>query len=163
MVPDLFSLRGLQNLGTVFKRWIEEWEGAVDRFRKQKEESLDFPLQKGEPVFTGYINQQFNIYRRTETRAWRHWSSKVDPSIKKFVVDKLTGVNPDLVKDLNDGSYKLGVFKNCHSLVPMSQQKKKAIFDLKSSDGIIGQHIENAKVCGEDFKELAERLDRNLN
>ena len=163
LVPDLFSLRGLQNIGTVFKRWIAEWGDAVERFRKQKEGSLDFPLQKGEPVFAGYINQQFNIYRKKATKAWGHWSDKVDPSVKQYVIDKLKSIKPELVKDLNDGSYKLGDFKSYHSLVPKSQEKKKAIFDLGRSDGIIGQHIENARMCGENFKELAEKLDRNLN
>lgn len=163
LIPDLFSLRGLQNMGDTFKRWMDEWKEAVKRFKEKKEESLDFPIQDGTPVFTGYTGQQFNIYRRERTKAWSFWKDKIPLYIKKYIVDKVKGYDGELVRDLNSGSYHLGDFRNYHSLIPKSQEKRKPVFYLGPKDGVLGQHTKTVDECKVAFEELAEKLDENLN
>lgn len=160
LVPDLFSFRGLENIGTTFKKWIGDWEGASDRFKKQNK-TLSFPIQNGMPKFAGYINQQFNIYRGKETKAWKFWTDKVPEKIQKNIIDKLKEINPDLIIDLNEGSHKLGNFKSYHSLAPLSQKKRKPIFELDSKD-VVGVHKSNAENCGDEFSEFAKKIIRNL-
>ena len=162
LIPDLYSLRGLQNMGETFKRWMDEWKEAVKRFKDKKRESLSFSIQNGTPVFTGHIVQQFNIYRREETRAWSFWKDKIPDHIKKHIVDKVKGDNGELVQDLNSGSYFLGNFRNYHSLIPKSQEKRKPIFYLDTRDDVRGQHIQAVKECGLAFEKLADKLDKNL-
>lgn len=160
LVPDLFSFRGLENIGVTFIKWINDWNGASTRF-KENNETLTFKIQDGTPVFAGYINQQFNIYRGKETKAWKYWTGRVPEQIEENIVKKLQKINDDLVIDLNDGSHKLGDFKSYHSLAPLSQKHKKPIFELEG-DEVIGIHKTSAIKCGEDFKELAEKIIRNI-
>lgn len=160
LVPDLFSFRGLENIGITFKKWINGWNNASKRFREENK-TLSFNIQKGKPVFAGYINQQFNIYRGKETKAWKFWTAKVPQMVENNLIKKLQEVDDDMVIDLNDGSHKLGDFKSYHSLAPLSQQQRKPIFELDGSD-IIGVHKTSVKKCGDDFKELAEKIIRNI-
>lgn len=163
LIPDSYSLRGLQNMGETFKRWMGHWKAAVGRFKDKKEESLDFPVQDGTPVFTGYIVQQFNIYRREETKAWGFWKNRIPGHIQKYIVDKVKGDNGELVRDLNSGSYHLGDFRNYHSLIPKSQEKRKPVFYLGPKDDVLGQHTKTVDECKVAFEELAKKLDENLN
>ena len=160
LVPDLFSFRGLENVGITFKKWINDWSNASNRF-KEENQTLSFNIQNGKPVFAGYINQQFNICRGKETKAWKHWTDKVPQMIEKNLVKKLKDIDDKMVIDLNGASHKLGDFKSYHSLAPLSQQKRKPIFELDDQD-VIGVHRNSVKKCGEDFKELAAKIIRNI-
>ena len=160
LVPDLFSFRGLENIGITFKKWIKDWDNASNRFRDENQ-TLNFNIQNGRPIFAGYINQQFNMYRKKETAAWKYWTSKVPQMVENNLIKKLQEIDKDMVLDLNEGSHKLGDFKNYHSLSPLSQQKRKPIFELDGPD-IIGIHKNSVVKCGKDFKELAEKIIRNI-
>lgn len=155
LVPDLFSFRGLENIGITFKRWVENWGLAKKRFTDEK--SVSFNIQKGRPAFAGYINQQFNIYRGKETLAWQFWTKKVSHTIKEKLTKKLRELGDDMVIDINTGTYKLGDFKNYHSLMPKSQENRKPVFELTSRE-IVGIHIQKAKDCGNDFNKLARKI-----
>ncbi len=155
LVPDLFSLRGLENIGKTFVRWIKDWVDAKKRFI-EKVGSLSFPLQEGSPKFTGYIQQQFNIYNKKETKSWNFWTKKVPNSIKQNITDKMSSIG--LAVDINEGSYKLGDFRNFHSLVPKAQKEKKPIFDLGPNEGVSGDHINRVKECEKQFEELSQKI-----
>jgi chromosome partitioning protein len=148
MVPDLFSLRGTQNLGRVLKDWIQTYTDAVSRLKHP-----DFDTLGGCPKFSGYILQQFNINRNRETAAWRVWATQVPTNIENYVVRPLL---PSNVITLDD--YNLGEFKNYHSLIPQAQDALKPIFELTSRDGVVGAHHSYVRECGAIFDELANRF-----
>lgn len=160
LVPDLFSFRGLENIGKTFTKWINDWIDASQRFRENNQ-TLTFNIQNGKPIFAGYINQQFNIYRAIETKAWKFWTSKVPNMVEEKLVRKLKEISEDMVIDLNDGSHKLGDFKNYHSLAPASQRRRMPIFELDGEDAV-GVHKDSVKKCGQDFEELAKKIIRNI-
>ncbi len=58
LIPDLFSLRGLEHLGPTITEWVDQWERA----RRGLETDIDFKIFSGRPQYLGYILQQFNIY-----------------------------------------------------------------------------------------------------
>lgn len=98
LVPDLFSLRGLTNMGRSFVKWMKEWSGAVSRF-----EVRTFKVQNGKPAFAGYVTAHFNIYRQRPTKAWERWNSEVPSRIKRDIVDQLASVDRGLIVPLNGG------------------------------------------------------------
>ncbi|EPE2651013.1 ParA family protein [Vibrio fluvialis] len=147
MVPDLFSLRGSQNLGRVLSDWIRIYSSALERAG-----TLDFDVPPGNPKFSGYVLQQFNKYRNRKTKAWDRWGEQVPDYINRYVVKPL-GEN---VLELDD--YMLGEFKNYHSLIPMAQDSQKPIFELTSRDGVVGGHNEYVRNCEQEFRELADRF-----
>lgn len=153
LIPDLFSLRGLSNIGTTFQKWMADWEGAASRFQIKP-----FKIQRGKPAFAGYVSSQFNIYRQAETRAWSTWASKVPQKIKKDIVDKLTAVDKNLVVQLNGSDFHLGDMKNYHSLAPISQSKLKPIFELTSADGVFGSHADSVKRCEKEYSDITKKI-----
>ena len=157
MVPDLFSIRGLSNIGTTFVKWMGEWSGAVSRFTTKP-----FKIQAGKPVFAGYLTAQFNIYRQRKTRAWAKWADIIPNKIKEDIVGKLTAVDKSLVIQLNGGQYYLGDMKNYHSLAPKSQDKLKPIFELTSKDGIIGNHVQAVKKCEAEYAAISKKIIAKL-
>lgn len=148
MVPDLFSLRGTQNLGRVLKDWIQTYTDSVSRLK-----SPDFEILAGSPKFSGYILQQFNINRNRETAAWRVWAQQVPNNIQDFVIQPL---GADNVVGLD--TYNLGEFKNYHSLIPQAQDALKPIFELTSRDGVVGAHHAYVRECSSIFDDLANRF-----
>lgn len=157
IVPDLFSLRGLSNMGTSFIKWMRDWDGALSRFTEKK-----FKIQSGKPAFAGYVMSHFNIYRNRETKAWATWTTQIPGRIKTDIVDRMIAYDPNLVKQINGGSYRLGEIKSFHSLAPLSQTHLKPMFELTSKEGAIGQHLTSAKECGLLYQQLAEKIIQKL-
>lgn len=157
MVPDLFSLRGLSNMGTSFIKWMTDWQGATSRLEEKK-----FKIQDGKPAFAGYVTSHFNIYRNRETKAWASWTSQIPSRIKTDIVDKLRKHNPELIVHTDGENYLLGEIKNYHSLSPLSQTVLKPIFELTSGDGAKGIHITSVKECGELYAQLSQKIIQGL-
>lgn len=80
MIPDLFSLRGTQNIGRVFAQWIDDYN-----FAKQRARVNNFDIPKGEPKFSGYILHQFNVYRQRKTKAYQNWSNQIPAYIQQYL------------------------------------------------------------------------------
>ena len=156
MIPDLFSLRGSQNIGRVFADWIENYQYAKNRIR-----DMDFELPNGTPKFSGYILQQFNVYRTRKTKAYQNWGDLIPQYIYDYVisplsVDRLLSYN--LVIDRSD--FKIADFKNYHSLIPLAQEARKPVFELNSKDGVIGGHYQYVQNCDNEFNHIANELIR---
>jgi cellulose biosynthesis protein BcsQ len=154
MIPDLFSLRGSQNLGRVLANWIEQYQDALSRAP-----DWAFTVPKGYPVFCGYITQQFNIYRQKEAQAWQRWGQMVPNYIQSYVVTPLQHIQQDnkpLVSDVDN--LKLGEFKNYHSLIPMAQAALKPVFELTAANGVVGAHHEYVRNCRREFEQMARKL-----
>jgi chromosome partitioning protein len=156
MIPDLFSLRGSQNLGRVFSDWIRNYNNS-----KNRTGSLPFIIPPGTPKFSGYILQQFNIYRARKTKAYEKWSLQIPQYIVDYVVSPLT--DPDLsilnlVLPLSN--YQIGEFKNYHSLIPMAQNGLKPVFELTGADGVIGAHYEYVAACKAEFHGIASYITK---
>jgi cellulose biosynthesis protein BcsQ len=154
MIPDLFSLRGSQNLGRVMSGWVRDWHNSVVRVGE-----LPFDVQDGRPLFTGYVLQLFNIYRQRPTKAWEEWTRQVPNHIHQYVVTPLTNTEMPgitLVVPLSD--YQIGEVKNYHSLIPMAQAALKPVFELGSSDGVVGAHQNVVAECGMRHQGIADRI-----
>lgn len=157
MVPDMFSLRGLSNIGTTFVKWMQEWGGASTRFSNKT-----FRIQTGKPVFVGYVTAQFNIYRKGATKAWANWGNKIPKRIEEDIVEKLSSFDSNLILKIEKRGYHLGEMKNYHSLVPLSQTALKPIFELTGKDGVRGSHFESVKRCGEEYAEISKKVIDNI-
>lgn len=154
MIPDLFSLRGSQNIGRVFAEWIDNYN-----FAKQRMKEVDFEFPKGEPKFSGYILQQFNVYRKRKTKAYQNWGDQIPEYIQKFLIEPLSKESLSkfsLVIESDD--YKIADFKNYHSLIPLAQEAQKPVFELNSKDGVIGGHYQYVEDCLKEFEDTAKAI-----
>jgi cellulose biosynthesis protein BcsQ len=154
---DIFSLRATENIST----WLKEWKRRLDLQLK----GLTNPeeIEVSDLIFrlrlVGYVNQQYTAKRdafgeRRAVKAYEKIMSDIPRAIEASLVDHK--LEP---KDLD---YKLGSIPNLHSLVPMSQNSRKPIFDLKSSDGIVGAHFTKVKDALDLFEGIAENFIKNI-
>lgn len=153
VAPDLFSIRGTQNLGNKLVSWRSEWDQIS---LAGKDSGIDLP--NGAPKFLGYIRQQHNVRNNEEgmTQGWNIFGQQVDSAIRANIVDKLKPLGQVLT--WTDNSYNLESIPNFHSLIPYSQQARKPIFDCTSADGLRGAHIAKAAGTRALFDQMANTL-----
>lgn len=141
--PDLFSIKGTQNLGNKFVCWHDEWENNLRRWKKQESGVRLEDLPSGKPKFLGYVTQQHNI-RDTKsgmTKGWSIFGDQVDSAVRINIVQQLSPLGQSVLKE----NYMLGKIPNLHSLVPYSLNAHKPVYKCNSSDGLKGEHISKAK------------------
>jgi chromosome partitioning protein len=152
--PDLFSIRGTENLGSKLEAWRQGWEQCNDAW---KDKSLALP--HGRPTFLGYVMQQHNIREDSEekmTKGWQIFGNRIESAIQENIVNRLAKL--DQVHYWSDKTFNLGKIPNLHSLIPYSLEAKKPVFDCTSADGLRGAHISRARDSVEYFEPIAQRL-----
>ena len=153
MSPDLFSIRGTENLGNKLVTWNREWAQCHAAWHG---EALALP--PGSPKFLGYVMQQHNV-RQTSTGMTRGWSifgGRVERAVQDNIVNKLEPTGQ--VVHWNTGKWDLGHIPNLHSLIPYSQEAKKPVFSCTGSDGLTGAHISRARESRDLFKPIVDTL-----
>ena len=144
LVPDLFSLQGLKNLGPMIRKWRHEW---VARLSHNPNPMLELPAARIEPV--GYIVMQHAERLSRPVRAYERWARRIPQDYDREVLGE-TG--------LSSGEHLLARVKNYRSLMPMAQEARKPMFHLTSADGAIGAHTRAVAEARENFSKLAVEL-----
>ncbi|UUD63064.1 ParA family protein [Pseudomonas seleniipraecipitans] len=155
---DIFSIRATENIST----WIKEWKSrlalqlsSLDAPEETEVSDLEFRLQ-----LLGYVNQQYTAKKDSsgERRAVKAY--------EKILAEVPAAVENGFTSSINNGkknlNLKLGAIPNLHSLVPMSQNSRKPIFDLKSSDGIVGAHFTKVREAFDLYESIAENFIANI-
>ncbi len=153
--PDLFSLRGTENLGSKLEAWREEWEQCNNAW---KGEDL-VALPHGSPVFLGYVMQQHNIRHNSEgmTKGWQIFGARIKDAIENNIISRLKSYK-QVYASWDDNTFDLGKIPNLHSLIPYSLEARKPVFDCRSKDGLVGRHITIAQNSVHHFEPIANKL-----
>jgi chromosome partitioning protein len=149
LAPDLFSLQGLKNLGPTLNRWRTEWQ---ERIPKNPVSTLVLPTGKMQPV--GYVVLQHAVRLDRPVKAYEKWISR----IPKTYSDKVIQTTAEIPTKLLDDPNCLAMLKHYQSLMPMAQEARKAMFQLKPADGAIGAHSNAVNGVYWDFKRLAQKI-----
>lgn len=150
--PDLFSIRGTENLGRKLCTWNKEWRQIRDAADSADE------LPHGAPKFLGYVMQQHNLRNNSAgmTSGWQIFGSRVEEAVINNIVSCLQPLQQ--VVEWEDESYNLGAIPNLHSLVPYSQEARKPIFDCTARDGLRGAHVSSANETKKLFLDMSRAL-----
>lgn len=143
--PDLYSIQGLRNLGPTLRDWRSEWAE-----RRTRGESADLWLPRGHMAPSGYVILQHGVRVDRAVGAYDRWIRRAPAEYRRSVLDE-DGSGPLRAED---DPYCLGLVKHFHSLVPMAQEARKPVFELKSADGAIGAHQQAVGAAREFFKGL---------
>ena len=146
LAADLFSLQGLKNLGPTIREWRHQWkqiQGLV---------SVGFELPAGLMAPAGYVVLQHAVRLDRPTQAYAKWLDRI-PSVYREAV---LGQKPSGPINQSQDSYCLATLRNYRSLMPMSQDARKPMFDLTYADGAIGSHSQLVQTCANEFKNLAK-------
>ena len=148
---DLFSLRGLRNLGPTLKRWRQDWKSRRDNWNR-----LDFSLPRGDMKPIGYVMQQHSVRLNRPVIAYDKWVNRMPEEYARNLLDDNDGPYPET--PAQDEKHALATVKHYRSLAPMAQEARKPIFHLTPADGAIGSHAAAANDAHDDFKALAEKI-----
>ncbi|WAS95350.1 ParA family protein [Nannocystis punicea] len=153
LAPDLFSLRGLQNVGEVLHEWRDEWETArvknLQSANRRREPQPSLPQRLMQPL--GYIVQQHLAVADVPVRAYQRWLKQIPAS---FAEDVLHRPAPAL-DSVQDDLYCLGFLRHFASLVPLAQAAHKPLFELAHADGVVGSQYQTVARATKAFEQLA--------
>ena len=149
LVPDLFSLQGLRNLGPTLRKWRSGWQKRLEE--APPDLVRDLPLGRMEPA--GYIVLQHAVRQSRPVKAYLRWAERIPDEYRKAMKFEEEG-NFTLEMD----PHCLAQLKHYRSLMPLAMEAGKPIFHLKPSDGAIGAHVAAVEECRMDFRRLARRL-----
>lgn len=152
LAPDLFSLRGMQNLGPTLREWRKGWRKRVDELT---DSTVPIPEGRMEPV--GYVLMSFGVRDARPVKAYEDWIAEI-PRVYREVVLEQRGRIPSPELD----PFRLAALKHYRSLMPMAMAARKPMFQLKVADGARGAHLEAVRECYRDFLSLAQTIGRRL-
>ncbi|MGL5927740.1 MAG: ParA family protein [Dermatophilaceae bacterium] len=144
LAADLFSVRALHNLGPTLRTWREEWQGRLVKAPAD----LTAPGRM-EPL--GYVVLQHSVRLDRPAKAYERWLRRIPAEYRSSVLH-LDDPAPDTV-DQDDNL--LGQVRHHRSLIPLAQDARKPVFDLKPADGAFGGHQGAVQQAAEEFRRLA--------
>jgi len=149
LAADLFSLQGLKNLGPTVRMWREQWE----QLRKLAKTSVDLPEGVMQPI--GYVVLQQAVRLDRPVRAYRKWLERIPDVYRESVLGEVPALQatPD-----GPDPHCIATLRNFRSLMPMAQDARKPMFDLRPADGAIGSHAQLVQTCEDDFRALATEI-----
>jgi chromosome partitioning protein len=151
LAADVYSLRGLMNLGPTLRRWREEWS---ERRRKSPDDSISLPEAAMQPA--GYVVMQHALRLDRPTKAYDRWMGRIPDAYRKYLLDDDA---PTRNLRVENDPMCLGALKHYRSLMPLAQEARKPMFLLTAADGAIGGHAKAVQQCYADFAALAQRID----
>lgn len=146
LAADLFSLQGLKNLGPTIREWRQQWkqiQGLV---------AVNFDLPGGLMAPAGYVVLQHAVRLDRPVRAYAKWLDRIPTVYREAVL----GEETPAPLGRGDDPHCLATLRNYRSLMPMSQDARKPMFDLTYADGAIGSHAQLVQTCADEFKNLAK-------
>jgi cellulose biosynthesis protein BcsQ len=156
---DLFSLKGLSNLGPVLKSWRNLWARRLDNWKDNPESRRypDFKLPPGKMEPIGYLCQQYGVRLDRPVKAYDKWVKRIPAVYREAVLGEKA------VHDVENDPYCLATLKHYRNLIPMGQEHRKPIFHLTSADGAIGSHANSVQGARKDFYQLSRIIAEKMN
>jgi chromosome partitioning protein len=152
LAPDLFSVQGLQNLGPRLRQWRAEWS---DRLPKNPEPALRLPA--GQMLPLGYILLQHGVRLGQPVQAYQRWMQRIPNVYREAVLG-----SDEPAPGLDEDPHCLAQLKHYRSLMPLSQEAHKPVFDLKPADGAFGGHQAAVTAARADFSALADTISEKI-
>ena len=152
LVPDLYSIQGLKNLGPTLKTWRQEWG---ERLERNPVAGLSMPEGKMTPA--GYVVLQHAVRLDRPVKAYQRWLDRVPSVYRQSVLSETSSPQSVQLKPDNDPNC-LAQLKHYRSLMPLAQEARKPMFLLTPADGALGGHFQAAQACRKEFRALAGTL-----
>ncbi len=152
VAPDLFSLQGLRNVGPTLREWRQDWQTVRERGLPGKPQER-LPTHDFMPL--GYVVQQHLARADRPVTGYRRWADQIPTDYRRYVLDE-TDIPRDLT--MEDDPHRLAMIPHYPSLVPIAQQARKPIFDLKQADGVGGGQLQAVARCRKGFEQIARML-----
>lgn len=153
VLPDAFSVQGIENLGTVYEKWKTNWRNSAKALAGNTE--TKFVLQ-GDPLFIGYIINSYNVYGEQPIADHRAWMEKIPNKVREYLSEK------HCRNGLVESSWKnpLQIIQDYGRIPAKCQEIGVAVFNLNPAQ--IAEHHQGTKENIEKSKEEFESLSDNI-
>lgn len=157
MMPDAFSVQGIENLGVIFERWKTQWKNTAKALAGNTETKL---VLAGDPLFVGYVINSYNVYGKQPIADHRAWMDKIPERVKVSLSEK------HCRNGLVEASWRnpLQIIQDYGRIPAKCQELGVAIFELDPS--LIAENQqgtkENLEKSKEEFSGLATALEKVL-
>lgn len=85
MMPDAFSVQGIENLGSMFEKWKQNWKITGKALSGNTENKF---VLSGDGLFIGYIVNSYNVYAKQPIKDHRHWIEEIPKKVKTYLSEK---------------------------------------------------------------------------
>ena len=153
LVPDAFSVQGIENLGVVYEKWKTQWKNSAKALAGNTETKLVLP---GDPLFIGYIVNSYNVYGKQPIADHRAWMEKIPERVRTYLSER--HCRNGLVQE----SWKnpLNIIQDYGRIPAKCQELGVAIFDLDPAlvaDNQLGTK-ENIEKSKKEFTMLSDKV-----
>ncbi|OQX00578.1 hypothetical protein BWK69_01145 [Candidatus Parcubacteria bacterium A4] len=157
MLPDAFSVQGIENLGSVYERWKIQWRNTAKALAGNTQIKS---VLSGDPLFIGYIVNSYNVYGRQPIADHRVWMEEIPERVKKYLSEK------HCRNGLVEQSWKkpLQIVQDYGRITAKCQEFGVAIFDLDPATIADNQQgtKDNIEKSKEEFFNLSNAIVRIL-
>lgn len=150
LAADLFSLRGLANVGPVLRQWRGNWRDNV----LPKAAALDLDVPSGEMDPLGYVVLQHAVRLDRPVKAYDRFLTRIPEAFARSILEL---EDPEASTTADDPNC-LATLRNYRSLMPLAQDARKPMFDLKAADGALGSTARLVQICFNEFATLADAV-----
>ena len=153
VMPDAFSVQGIENLGTVYEKWKINWRNSAKALAGNTETKFVLP---GDPLFIGYIVNSYNVYGEQPIADHRAWMEKIPNKVREYLSEK------HCRNGLVESSWKnpLQIIQDYGRIPAKCQELGIAIFNLNPAQ--VAEHHLGTKENIEKSKEEFENLTNNI-
>ena len=153
MLPDAFSVQGIENLGIVYEKWKTQWRNSAKALSGDTETRL---VLQGDPLFIGYVVNSYNVYGKQPIADHRAWMEKIPEKVRIYLSEK--HCRNGLVQE----SWKnpLNIIQDYGRIPAKCQELGVAIFDLDPS--LIAENQTGTRENIEKSKEEFANLSKNI-
>jgi len=136
LMPDAFSVQGIENLGSMFEKWKTNWKVTGKALSGNIENKF---VLSGDGLFIGYVINSYNVYGKQPIKDHRHWMEELPGKVKKFLSEK-HGRNGLVEKSWRTP---LAEIQDYGTIPAKCQDLGMAIFDLDSN--LVADHQQGTK------------------
>lgn len=163
MGADVFSILGLRNISS----WLREWTAAYLRGLGTCEQispgaTARFNLATHLPILNGFAGYTVQAYIAKFRQGEKRPTKAFERITSSFSAEVLANLEDFFTPGLSIEAALLGEIPNMYSLIPLAQTASAPIIDLKSSDGLVGSHYNQAARYVEILNDVTNALARNL-
>ncbi|MCP9963210.1 AAA family ATPase [Streptomyces somaliensis] len=144
LAADLFSLKGLSNLGPTLRTWRRDWQQLV-----LPRVPAGFSAPRAEMRPLGYVIMQPEMRLDRPVKAYERWLQRIPWVYSAAVLDEKP-------PESDDDRHRIATLRNYRSLMPLAHDARKPMFDLKAADGALGSTQKYVQTCYREFRGLAE-------
>lgn len=163
MGADIFSILGVRNISAWLSSWTSRYENGLALAEKNDPGKLkEFNIIREPGLLHGYLGYTMQQYITKSKQGERRPTKAYEEIINLVPAEVEQSLGKFLSPGVSTSTCKLGDVPHLYSLVPLAQAVAAPIFDLTSSDGLVGSQYSQRQQFGSIINEVCLRMQANI-